>query len=86
MGRVVVFTVSTFHLHILWLAELLLAGFLLLLLLRLVVMVVHVCDLTVAAVVVLASLVRVWVLSERAPGSRRMQVRIGAARVGPGLR
>lgn len=79
----VVFRVCTFHFHIFGLAELLLAGFLLLL--RLVV-VVHVCDLTVAAVVVLVSLVRVGIRSERAPGSRRMQVRIGAARVGPGLR
>lgn len=79
--------VSTFHLHVLGLAELLLAGFLLLLL-RLMVVMVHVCDLTVvAAVVVLVphALVRVGIRSERAPGSRRMRVRNGVARVGPGL-
>lgn len=83
---------STFHLHVLGLAELLLAGFLLLLLCLMVVVmvVVHVCDLTVVAapVVVLLShaLVRVRFRFERTPESRRMRVRIGAARVRPGLR
>lgn len=82
----VVVIISTFHLHVLGLAELLLAGFLLLLL-RLMVVMVHVCDITVAAVVVLIShaLVRVGIRSERTPRSLRMRVRSGAARVGPGL-
>lgn len=78
----------TFHLHVLGLAELLLAGFLLLLL-SLVVMVVHVYELTFAVVVVVLvslALIRVGLRRGRAPGNRRMRVQFGAARVGPGLR
>lgn len=75
--------VLTFHLHVFGLAELLLAGFLLLLLSVMVVVVVHVCG----GRDVFVLLVRGRFRGQEAPESRgpRIRRRIWATRVEPGL-